>query len=182
MSANLQTTKQKHIWHNRTDILVHKLATLSSEQQDLAVKCQTKVGPLFFCSWNMHKCSVSLSKDEEDNFLITFGRCVKEYEILGTTVTARDNGHTAILKDKLKKERAPSFWHGKQRICPSPNSAYVHLQTNTINYYLIKREYQLKTRPSKPVTVKNVQACHTRLALSPLVINFQIYSNNNNTK
>jgi len=38
----------------------------------------------------MHKCSVSLSKDEEGNFLITFGRFVKEYEILGRTVTAHE--------------------------------------------------------------------------------------------
>jgi len=38
----------------------------------------------------MHKCSVSLSKDEKANFFTTFGRFVKEYKILGRTMTAHE--------------------------------------------------------------------------------------------
>jgi len=38
----------------------------------------------------MHKCSVSFSKDEKGNFFKTFARFVKEYKILGRTMTAHE--------------------------------------------------------------------------------------------
>jgi len=79
----------------------------------------------------MHKCSVSLSKDEEGNFVTTFGRFVKEYEILGRTVTRRRT-YTATLKEKIKIKL-----RGGQ-VSDMRNSAYVHLQTITSSYYHVK--------------------------------------------
>ena len=71
---NLQTTKQKYIWHNQTDVLVHKLATLPRQQQDWVVKCQTVVWTQFFvaavCTNVLYLCQkmrkVILSQLSED--------------------------------------------------------------------------------------------------------------------
>jgi hypothetical protein len=174
---NLQTTKQKHIWHNRTDVLVHKLPTLVKLATRLGNKVPNSRRDSLFCSCSMQKCSVSLSKDEKGNFLTTFGRFVKEYEILGRTVTAHE---TTDLHCDYERENQNQKWKGATFL--TLETAHMFISKLLKSAITTSKGISTKTRPSKPVTAKKVQVCHTCPAFRPLVINFQIYSNNNNTK